>query len=125
MIRAVRKIKETFIESEGCKEVIINTTDRTPPDAPTGLIAIPTQREIMLKWNENKESDLKGYILYRKSAGEADFKRLLTTLLTRASYLDRSVTRGEPYTYAVTAIDDASKANESEFSEEVTLEYHY
>jgi len=124
-IRAVRKIKETFIESEGCEEVIINTTDRTPPDAPTGLIAIPTQRGIMLKWNENKESDFKGYILYRKSAGEADLKRLLTTLLTRASYLDRSATREKTYTYAVTAIDDASKANESEFSEEVTLEYHY
>lgn len=125
ILRAVRKIKETLIESEGCEEVTINTTDHTPTDAPTRLIAIPTQRGIVLKWNENKESDLKGYILYRKSAGEADIKRLLTTLLTRASYLDRSAIKEETYTYAVTAIDDATYPNESEFSEEVTIKYHY
>ena len=124
-LRAVRKIKETFIESEGCEEVTITTTDHTPPDAPTRLIAIPTQRGILLKWNENKESDLKGYILYRRSEGETDLKRLLTTLLTRSGYLDSSATREETYTYAVTAIDDATYPNESEFSEEVTLEYHF
>lgn len=124
-LRAVRKIRENFIESEGCKEVTINTTDRTPPDAPTGVIAIPIKTGIMLKWNENKESDLSGYNLYRKTAGEADFKRLNTTLLTRASYLDKSVTMKKSYTYAVTAIDDATHVNESEPSEEVTLRYRY
>ena len=124
-LRAIRKIRETFIESEGCEEVTINTTDRTPPDAPTGLIAIPTKTGVLLKWNENEESDLKGYNLYRKAEGEADFKRLNITLLTRAGYLDRSVEDEKSYTYAVTAIDDSMYVNESAPFEEVTIRYHY
>lgn len=124
-LRAVRKIRETFIESEGCEEVTINTTDRTPPDAPTGSIAIPIKKGIVLKWNENKESDLKGYNLYRKAEGEADFKRLNTILIIKAGYLDRSVEEENSYTYAVTAIDDSTRANESNPSEELTIRYHY
>jgi len=125
ILRAVKKIRETFIESEVSEEVNINTTDRTPPDAPTGVIAIPTKTGIMLKWNENKESDLKGYNLYRKAGGENDLKRLNTYLIPRASYLDSSVILKKSYTYAVTAIDEATLVNESEFSEEVTVRYRY
>jgi len=124
-LRAVRKARETFIESEGCEEVTINTTDHTPPGAPTGLIALPIKMGIMLKWNDNKESDLKGYNLYRKAEGEADFKRLNITLLTRAGHLDRSVEEEKSYTYAVTAIDDSTCVHESDPSEEVTIRYHY
>jgi len=124
-LRAVRKTRETFMESEGCEEVATNTTDRSPPDAPTGLITILIKTGIMLKWNENKESDLKGYNLYRKAKGEADFKRLNTTILPRASYLDRSVEDEKSYSYAVTAIDDSTGANESEPSEEVTIRYYH
>jgi len=124
-VRAVKKTRETFIESEECEEVAINTTDRTPPDAPTGLIAIPTKTGVMLKWNESEESDLMGYNLYRKVEGEADFKMLNTTLLSRAGYLDRSVEEEKSYRYTVTAIDDATRTNESEPSEEVIIRYHH
>lgn len=124
-LRAVRKVGELFIESEGCEEVSINTIDRTPPDTPTGVIAIPIKMGMMLKWNENKESDLKGYNLYRKAEGETDFKRLNPTLITRAGYLDSSVTAERFYTYAVSAIDDSTHTNESELSEEVTIRYHH
>jgi hypothetical protein len=124
-VRAVRKIREIFLESEGCEEVTINTTDRTSPVAPTGVIAIPTKMGIILKWSENKESDLRGYNLYRKAEGEANFKRLNTTFLTRSGYLDRLVIIKKSYTYTVTAIDDATLANESEPSEGVTILYRY
>ena len=125
-LRAVRKVRETLIESEGCEEVALNTTDRTPPDAPTGLIALPLKAGIMLRWNENKESDLKGYNLYRKAGGESDFKKLNATPLPKASYLDSSVVEDKgSYTYVVTALDDATYTNESERSKEATARYPY
>ena len=124
-LRAIRKVDEALIESEGCKEVTITTTDLTPPDAPTGLIAISIKTGIMLKWDENRESDLKGYHLYRKAKGEVDFKRFNTTPLLRASYLDRLVENKKSYTYAVTAIDDATQTNESKLSKEVTIRHQY
>ncbi len=122
-LRAVRKIRETFIESRECEEVAINTTDRTPPDAPTGLIALPVKTGIMLKWSENEESDLKGYNIYRKSGGEAGFGKLNETPLPQSSYSDRSVKVKGHYTYVVTAIDDSKPTNESERSKEVDMQY--
>jgi hypothetical protein len=123
-LRAVRKVRETLIESEECEEVALNTTDRTPPDAPTGLIALPLKAGIMLRWNENKESDLRGYNLYRKAGGESDFKKLNATPLPKASYLDSSVVEDKgSYTYVVTALDDATYKNESDRSKEATARY--
>ena len=122
-LRAVRKVRETLIESGACKEVTINTTDRTPPDAPTGLFVLPVKTGIMLKWEENEESDLNGYNIYRKSGGKADFKKLNETPFSQSSYFDKSVKANEHYTYAVTAIDDFKPINESERSKEVDIQY--
>jgi len=124
-LRAVRKIRETFIESEGAEEVSVNTSDRTPPGTPTGLIAVPLKTGMTIRWDENKEQDLKGYNLYRKAKEETQFKRLTSSPLTRARYLDRSLKDREFYTYAVTAIDDATQPNESEPSLEVVIQYRY
>jgi len=122
-LRAVRKVRGTLIESEECEEVTINTTDRTPPDAPTRLIALPVKTGIMLKWDENEESDLNGYNIYRRSGGEVGFEKLNETPLLQSSYSDRSVKAKEHYTYVVTAIDDSKPINESERSKEVDMQY--
>jgi len=123
-LRSVRKVGETFIESEGCEEVAVSTTDRTPPDVPAGLIAIPTTRGIVLKWNDSAASDLKGYNLYRQAGDAADFIKVTPAPLSIGSYLDTSVADGQTYTYAVTAVDDARETNESNRSTAVTIEYN-
>ena len=124
-LRAVRKVRETFIESEGSEEVAINTTDRTPLGAPTGLIAIPLKTGMTLKWDENKEPGLEGYNLYRKAKGEDEFEKLNSAPLLRASYLDNALKDREFYTYIVTAIDDATQPNESKPSQKVVIQYRY
>lgn len=124
-LRAVRNVRETFIESAGCEEVTINTADCIAPDAPTGLIALPVKTGIMLKWNDNEEPDLKGYNIYRKVKGETGLKKLNESPLPQSSYSDRSVKDRGHYTYAVTAIDDSEPANESNRSEEVDIPYQY
>jgi fibronectin type 3 domain-containing protein len=123
-LRAVRKVEETSIESEGCAEVSISTTDSIPPDVPTGLVAIPTSTGIVLKWNAREDADLRGYNLYRQAGGTADFVKVTPVPLTIASYLDTSVEKGQTYTYAVTALDDARETNESNRSTAVTIHYN-
>ncbi len=125
MVRSVRKVKESFIESVRSEEITLNTTDSTSPAAPTGLVAILTKTGIVLKWDENKESDLKGYYLYRLAEGQGEFKRLTDEPLTLPSYFDQSVEDGQFYTYRITAVDSATRENESAPSPEVTIEYRY
>lgn len=38
--------------------------DTTPPSAPTGLIGTAGDKEVVLNWNANTESDLAGYMVY-------------------------------------------------------------
>ena len=125
MVRSVRKVKESFIESDRSEEITLNTTDSTSPATPTGLVAILTNTGIVLKWDENKESDLKGYHLYRSANGKGEFKQLTDEPLALPSYFDQSVEEGTLYTYRVTAVDSATRENESAPSPEVTIEYMY
>ena len=78
--------------------------DRTPPAAPTGLLAEGSPGLVDLNWDDNTEDDLAGYNLYRD--GE-----LLVENLAESSYSDTAVSEGETYTYTVTALDH--NANES------------
>jgi fibronectin type 3 domain-containing protein len=41
-----------------------NPTTNNPPDTPTGLVAIPGNRQVELRWNANTEPDLEGYTIY-------------------------------------------------------------
>jgi hypothetical protein len=123
-LRSVRKVEETFVESEGCEEVAVSTADSIPPDVPAGLIAIPTTTGIVLKWNDSEVSDLKGYNLYRQAGDAADFIKVTPAPLSIASYLDTSVEDGQTYTYRVTALDDARETNESNPSAAVTIQYN-
>ena len=81
--------------------------DRTPPAAPAGLEAEALDRTIRLNWNDNGETDLNHYTVYRN--GE-----LLATGSAESSYDDNDVINDIPYTYAVSATD--SSGNESPLS---------
>lgn len=123
-LRSVRKVEETLIESEGCPAISVSTTDYTPPDVPTGLIVLPTTEGIVLKWNDSKAPDRKGYHLYRRTGDAGDFVKVTPAPLPVAGYLDRSVEHGQTYAYTVTALDDAKEANESTPSAPVTIRYN-
>ena len=123
LVRSVRKVGETLIESEGSEEVAVSTTDRTPPEVPAGLIAIPTEGGVVLKWDTSAASDLRGYNLYRKRGDEPDYSKVTPAPVPIAGYFDASVEAGQTYTYAVTAVDDARDANESSRSAGVTVRY--
>ena len=81
-----------------------------PPTAPTGVRAQASGDAIALYWDEHRESDVVGYVVYRSDGGT--FSRVAETLAT--AFLDVAVVLSVRYSYAITAID--AIGNESERS---------
>jgi O-glycosyl hydrolase len=92
--------------------------DTTPPEAPTGLTTERSIGTVVLDWNDNNESDLAGYNVYRSTTSGVDYNKLNSSLLSSSTYTDTNVVNGTTYFYIVTAVDTAS--NESDGSDEVS-----
>lgn len=124
-VRAVKRIVKTDVEGRGSLSLPIMPTDLVPPASPLGLVAVPLKNGMELNWRKNREADLLGYHVYRRGAGEKEFKKLNPTPLTKETYLDTEVQVEQEYEYAVTAVDNSVRRNESPFSEEIRVKYIY
>jgi fibronectin type 3 domain-containing protein len=124
-IRAVSRVVKTDVEGKGSLEASVTPTDLTPPDAPTDLAAIPLKEGMELNWRRNRESDILGYDVYRRKIGDEKYKKLNEIPLAKETYLDKEVELGQEYDYAVTAVDNSARRNESPLSEEVRIKYLY
>ncbi|MFO8008462.1 MAG: PA14 domain-containing protein, partial [Candidatus Brocadiia bacterium] len=79
--------------------------DTTPPAAPTGLTATAvSDTQIDLDWDDNAESDLDSYNVYRGGSQ-------IASGVTTSSYSDTGLSASTQYCYTVTAVD--TSANES------------
>ncbi len=117
---AVRAIRgEPAASARSVLSTVASATpvDLTPPSAPTNLVAVPSETAVRMAWNASPEEDVAGYIVYRAQAPGGDFVRVTPTPIRTTTYVDRTVERGKTYVYAVTAIDRASRPNESARSE--------
>lgn len=124
-VRAVKRVVKTDVEGKGSLGIPVTPTDLIPPVAPVGLVAIPLKEGMELNWRRNREPDLLGYYVYRRKPGEKEFKRLNESPLTKETYLDTGVVLQQEYEYAVTAVDNSIRRNESPLSEEVRGKYLY
>jgi len=124
-VRAVKRVVSTDVEGKGSPDTTLTPTALIPPSAPLGLVAIPLKNGIELNWSRNREPDLLGYYIYRRRPGEREFKKLNETPLGKEVYLDTHVELDQDYEYAVTAVDNSVRKNESPFSEEVRVKYLY
>ena len=77
-------------------------SDQTAPAAPRGLTARGGAGRVSLDWADNRESDLAGYRIYRRTASST-YAAVATS--TSSAYTDRSVTAGRTYYYRVKAYD--------------------
>jgi len=86
------------------------TIDTQPPEPPQNIIAIGRENSVTVSWDENKEKDLSGYILYKSETPLSGFVNIDQTEFTH--FEDRQATNLKTYYYKVSAIDRAG--NESE-----------
>ena len=74
---------------------------------------------VSLDWDDNSETDLAGYTVYRSTTSGSGYAQLDTTAAGTSEYSDDNVTNGTTYYYIVTAMDTAF--NESVSSDEVAV----
>jgi len=119
-VRAVRVEPAVTAAGETSATVAVAPLDTTPPSPPAGLVAVPSPDAVRLAWNASPEPDVATYAIYR-ATGAGDFMRIATTTAPGTVYADRDVKPGTTYRYAVTALDNARRANESARSNVVTV----
>lgn len=122
-VRAVRKVKDSLVESVPSAEAAVSFLDVSPPAVPRGLVAVPVDGGVLLKWIPKAEKDFSGFNVYRKESGQKTFVRINDRPIRAASWLDKTTTLKHRYRYAVTAVDTSAAANESEFSEAAEVYY--
>jgi parallel beta-helix repeat protein len=103
--------------SNFCGIVSGTPKDTIPPNIPNGLkIEYTTYNSILLSWERNNESDLKGYNIYRANLSNLQSWGDLIGNVTKdyKQYLDENVEELRTYYYVITAFDEVP--NESNFS---------
>jgi pectate lyase len=85
--------------------------DTTPPAAPANLSAAAGSEVVILNWDDNTESDLAGYNVYRSETPGTGYSKLNASLLEDSAYTDNTVTNNAVYFYVIRAVDTSS--NES------------
>ena len=91
--------------------------DTVAPEAPVNLVADSDVGIVDLDWDDNGESDLDGYNIYRSTVSGSDYVLLNSSPISVSEYSDATVVDGTTYYYVVTAVDWVS--NESDDSDEV------
>lgn len=96
----------------------VSISDTTAPSAPTGLIALADESQVVLRWAENPEADVRKYIV---TVQYDDLGDLINTIET--SNTDTVLTRsnqGQPIIVSVQAVD--ASGNTSTMSMPLTIE---
>ena len=116
LLRTVVSGESPYQESSSSKAVQVHAVDLFAPAPPTRPVAVQEAAVVRLFWDPNEEKDLSGYRIYRRR-GEEDWSILQSGPVNGTSWLDQDVHPGERYAYRITALDLASPANESGYSE--------
>jgi hypothetical protein len=66
---------------------------------------VPGSGEITVEWMPNVESDVAGYLVLRGTAGDDTLQPMTTAPIREMRFVDRNVTPGVRYAYAVIAVD--------------------
>ena len=92
--------------------VDVEAKDVFPPNVPLGLVAVAAAGEngagpaIDLSWQPNTDSDLAGYVVYRRE-GDGGWQRVSpATPVVEPAFHDPQVQPGHTYRYAVSAVDN-------------------
>jgi len=118
IVRTAASESAPYLESEDSEAFTITPNDIFPPSPPEGLVAVAGSDVLSLIWEVNRESDFKGYRVWRRAEGETDFVVLTPEPIMENAFIDDSVEKNKRYHYAITALD--VQGNESRKSSSVS-----
>ncbi|UCC40171.1 MAG: hypothetical protein JSV96_01565 [Candidatus Aminicenantes bacterium] len=117
-IRASANLKPPYLESDDSELIEITPRDVFPPAAPTGLMSVAGENFISISWSENREADLAGYRVWRKTEEGDEYILLTLDPIRENTYTDTTVEKDKRYYYAITTRD--INGNESQRSEPIS-----
>lgn len=117
-VTALSGTEPPYIESDDSDVLEITPADVFPPSPPSGLESVTAPGLVTLIWERSSETDLAGYRVWRKTAGESEFRALTPAAIPENMFTDTAVEKGVRYDYAVSALDRAG--NESPRSSVLT-----
>lgn len=120
VVRGAAGERPPWRESATSNEAAATPMDLTPPRPPRGLVAVPSADAIGLIWDANPDTDLLGYLVYRREPPALTPARLTETPIRTTTFTDRAVRPGVGYLYSVTAVDRSPRRNESAPSAEAS-----
>lgn len=112
-VGAVYSVSDMIVEVCSEEEKSIEIIDTFPPDAPRGIRAQATFDSITLTWSAARATDLRGYIVFRRTKGQARWRRLNSEPVRQVIYRDQDVEAGVSYEYKVEAQDTAGNLSEN------------
>jgi hypothetical protein len=119
--RRILRDGESRVPGPWSGEMTVAVDDTLPPRPPGYLDASLGPEGVALRWESLADDPgLAGYRLYRREGPDGEFRRIGGLLATNA-YLDREAVPGADLRYAVTAVDDSPRANESLRSPEASV----
>ncbi len=121
VIRSVGTERAPWRESANSTEVSATPQDFTSPAPPRGLVAVPAAGAVALSWSPSPETDLLGYLVYRREPASLAPLRLTATPIQATTFADRTARSGATYIYTVTAVDRSPRRNESAPSSELEV----
>ncbi len=119
IVRSVATVGAAAIESDPSDPICVTPLDTFPPAAPKGLAAVAGTGVVNLIWDANTDADLGGYVVLRGEAPGDTLQRLTPDPIRETRYVDRTVSAGVTYVYAVVAVDRATPPNQSALSNKV------
>ena len=105
--------KALELDGELSEPVRVDVKDVFPPAVPAGLAAVAVTGEnggetaIDLSWQPGAETDLAGYIVYRREGAGESQRISPTEPVVGPAFRDAHVQAGHSYSYAVSAVDQS------------------
>jgi hypothetical protein len=119
-VQAVTMYEKGQVSGGSSRAVTAVPIDRTAPAVPAGVNAIQTVDKVKVVWNPVMDSDLKGYIIYRRLPHEEKPVRVGEVNAPVTLFTDTAPPDADQWWYSVSSIDNATPANESAPSAEVS-----
>ena len=119
-VRAVRGAASDLSEGPSSPPVCERPGDSFPPAAPGDIRVVPSSGEITVEWMPSSDADLAGYLVLRGTAGDDTLQPIIDAPTKGTQYVDRNVTAGVRYAYAVVAVDTAGNRSAASMRDEAT-----
>jgi len=95
--------------------------DKTPPPPPSGVRAVQTGSAIKVFWDQSTDPAVAGYRVYRRAADKKKAELIGEVKSAFTLFVDNEPPEDTRVFYSITAIDQSTPVNESDFSREATI----